>query len=187
MPSRAALFPTLTAQRPGPAAARLAGLAGPVGSGGVMYGVTTASLNVSYSPDVFGGVRRQVESTGGAGRGPALPARGDVSLAHLQRRGRGDQSRLAAGADRRHPGHHPHPREFAHRGAPPVRPGRRLARRRAGAGSDADADPRHPAAAAEAARSAAQPAHAPGRPIAGPGSRRELRARQAQAAAGAAA
>ena len=27
-----------------------------------MYGVTTASLNVSYSPDVFGGVRRQVES-----------------------------------------------------------------------------------------------------------------------------
>ena len=29
----------------------------------IMYGVTTASLNVSYSPDVFGGVRRQVEST----------------------------------------------------------------------------------------------------------------------------
>lgn len=27
-----------------------------------MFGVTSASLNISYSPDVFGGVRRQVES-----------------------------------------------------------------------------------------------------------------------------
>ncbi len=35
--------------------------------------------------------------------------------AHLQRRRRGDQPRLAAGADQRHPGHHPHPRELARR------------------------------------------------------------------------
>src|ERR687895_754160 len=50
----------------------------------------------------------------------------------------------------------------------------RQARRRAGPGSDADPDPRDVAAPAEAARPAAQPADASGRPLAGSGPRREL-------------
>jgi NodT family efflux transporter outer membrane factor (OMF) lipoprotein len=42
---------------------QLASLASQGQAGGaIMYGVTAASLNISYSPDVFGGVRRQVES-----------------------------------------------------------------------------------------------------------------------------
>jgi NodT family efflux transporter outer membrane factor (OMF) lipoprotein len=56
------LFPTVTAN--GQGQQQLTSLASQgLQGGGIMYGVTTASLNVSYSPDVFGGVRRQVEST----------------------------------------------------------------------------------------------------------------------------
>src|SRR5262245_60776855 len=56
-----ALFPTISGNASGqqqlatPAAQGLAGA-------NVLYGVTSTSLQVSYAPDVFGGVRRQVES-----------------------------------------------------------------------------------------------------------------------------
>jgi NodT family efflux transporter outer membrane factor (OMF) lipoprotein len=61
---RARLFPTLSAGASGqqqlqsPAAQGAEGLSGQP----VTFGVTTASLDIAYSPDVFGGVRRQAES-----------------------------------------------------------------------------------------------------------------------------
>jgi len=54
------LFPTISGNAQGQQ--QLAPLASQGQSGSAMFGVTTASLNVSYAPDVFGGVRRQVES-----------------------------------------------------------------------------------------------------------------------------
>ncbi len=55
------LFPTLTANGTGQQQLASPASQGQVGSG-AMFGVNAASLNISYSPDVFGGVRRQVES-----------------------------------------------------------------------------------------------------------------------------
>ncbi len=55
------LFPTLSANGSGQQQLASPASQGQVGSA-AMFGVTSASLNVSYSPDVFGGVRRQVES-----------------------------------------------------------------------------------------------------------------------------
>ncbi|MFN4014785.1 MAG: efflux transporter outer membrane subunit [Reyranella sp.] len=56
-----ALFPTLSGNGSGQQQLSSPASQGQAGSG-VMFGVTSASLNISYSPDVFGGVRRQVES-----------------------------------------------------------------------------------------------------------------------------
>src|SRR6266404_1401725 len=56
-----ALFPTIS----GNAAATHQKFSGTsIGEPGLspVFGVTTASLNVSYSPDIFGGTRRQVEA-----------------------------------------------------------------------------------------------------------------------------
>ncbi len=55
------LFPTLSANGSGQQQLSSPASQGQAGSG-VMFGVTSASLNIAYSPDVFGGVRRQVES-----------------------------------------------------------------------------------------------------------------------------
>jgi len=55
------LFPTLSANGQGQQQLASPASQGQAGSG-VTYGVTSASLNIAYSPDVFGGVRRQVES-----------------------------------------------------------------------------------------------------------------------------
>ncbi|MDP1752425.1 MAG: efflux transporter outer membrane subunit [Reyranella sp.] len=55
------LFPTLSANGSGQQQ-RASGASSGAGSASTVYGVTSASLNVSYAPDVFGGVRRQVES-----------------------------------------------------------------------------------------------------------------------------
>jgi NodT family efflux transporter outer membrane factor (OMF) lipoprotein len=55
------LFPTLSAN--GSGQQQLASLASQgVAAPATQFGVVAASLNVSYAPDVFGGVRRQVES-----------------------------------------------------------------------------------------------------------------------------
>lgn len=56
-----ALFPTLSGNGSGQQQLSSPASQGQAGSG-VMFGVTSASLNISYSPDVFGGARRQVES-----------------------------------------------------------------------------------------------------------------------------
>jgi len=55
------LFPTLSGNGSGQQQFASSASQGQAGSGS-MLGVTAASLNISYSPDVFGGVRRQVES-----------------------------------------------------------------------------------------------------------------------------
>jgi len=55
------LFPTFSANGSGQQQLASPAAQGQTGAG-VIYGVTSASLNVSFSPDVFGGVRRQVES-----------------------------------------------------------------------------------------------------------------------------
>jgi NodT family efflux transporter outer membrane factor (OMF) lipoprotein len=55
------LFPTLSGNGSGQQQLSSPASQGQAGSA-VMFGVTSASLNISYSPDVFGGVRRQVES-----------------------------------------------------------------------------------------------------------------------------
>lgn len=55
------LFPSLNANGSGQQQLASPASQGQVGSA-AMFGVTAASLNISYSPDVFGGVRRQVES-----------------------------------------------------------------------------------------------------------------------------
>lgn len=65
--NQGALFPTVSgsasATREKQSAAALGGFGAPAGGGfSPTLSVTTASLNVSYAPDVFGGVRRQVES-----------------------------------------------------------------------------------------------------------------------------
>ena len=64
------------------------------------FNLFTGQLNVSYSPDVFGGTRRSIESAGGAGGCPALPARSDLSDADLEHRGRRRAGSLAARPDR---------------------------------------------------------------------------------------
>lgn len=57
------LFPTLSAK--GSAQNQKAnGAISGIDTPSIVFGVTSASLNVSYSPDIFGGVRRQVESQG---------------------------------------------------------------------------------------------------------------------------
>ncbi len=56
-----ALFPTLGANGSGQQQQVSPAQQGQAGSA-FTYGVTTASLNVAYAPDVFGGVRRAVES-----------------------------------------------------------------------------------------------------------------------------
>lgn len=55
------LFPTLTANGSGQQQLSSPASQGQVGVGSI-FGVTAASLNISYSPDIFGGTRRQVES-----------------------------------------------------------------------------------------------------------------------------
>ena len=55
------LFPTLSANGSGQQQLASPAAQGQVGSG-TIFGVTAASVNISYAPDVFGGVRRQVES-----------------------------------------------------------------------------------------------------------------------------
>jgi len=55
------LFPTLSANGSGQQQLASPASQGQTGAG-TMFGVTSASLNISYSPDIFGGVRRQVES-----------------------------------------------------------------------------------------------------------------------------
>jgi NodT family efflux transporter outer membrane factor (OMF) lipoprotein len=55
------LFPTLSANGQGQQAKSNGASFGST-TPPIVYGVTSASLNVSYSPDIFGGVRRQVES-----------------------------------------------------------------------------------------------------------------------------
>lgn len=56
------LFPTVTANASGQQQLASGASFGSSTTAPVMYGVTAASLNVAYAPDVFGGVRRQVES-----------------------------------------------------------------------------------------------------------------------------
>ena len=58
---QAGLFPTLSANGSGTQAKSNGATFGQV-SQPFTYGVTSASLNVAYSPDIFGGVRRQVEA-----------------------------------------------------------------------------------------------------------------------------
>lgn len=55
------LFPTLSANALGQQQLASAAASGMTGDA-TMYGVTSGSLNIAYSPDVFGGVRRAVES-----------------------------------------------------------------------------------------------------------------------------
>jgi NodT family efflux transporter outer membrane factor (OMF) lipoprotein len=58
---QAGLFPTLSANGQAQQAKANGAQLGEA-TPAVVYGLTTASLNISYSPDIFGGVRRQVES-----------------------------------------------------------------------------------------------------------------------------
>lgn len=59
---RGALFPTLSADF-NPTGGRVSGdVAPPLATNAQTYSLTTAQLTVSYSPDVFGGTRRMIES-----------------------------------------------------------------------------------------------------------------------------
>ena len=180
------LFPTLSAN--GQGQQQLASLASQGQTGpAIMYGVTTASLNVSYSPDVFGGVRRQVESKEALAEVQRFQLEATylsltsnvvvaaINLASLQAQINATQDIIrilenSLGVVRR---------QFDLGGASRADV---LAQEATLTQTRATLPP-----LAEAARPAAQPADAPGRPLAGPGSRRELRSRQAEAAAGPAA
>ena len=98
---RGAFYPSLTgtyqAQR---ADASLASFGLP-GSGNYLYTLNSASVNVAYTLDVFGGIRRQVEAPAGAGGLRAQLARGKLSHAHCQRGNRRSHGGLAPGAGRR--------------------------------------------------------------------------------------
>ncbi len=59
---QATLFPTITGNLSGQNALASGATFGQSGTS-FYYGVNTASLNISYSPDIFGGTRRQVESS----------------------------------------------------------------------------------------------------------------------------
>jgi NodT family efflux transporter outer membrane factor (OMF) lipoprotein len=56
------LFPTLTGNGSGTQQQTVGAAAGQAAIGQTQYGVISASLAVAYSPDIFGGVRRQVEA-----------------------------------------------------------------------------------------------------------------------------
>ena len=89
----------------------------------------------------------------GAGRIPAVRARGQLSHPHRKHRRRRDQRGLAARADRGHGGHRRLPAEAARHHAAPRHRRRRFARRRAAAAG-------HPASHACDAAGLAQPARA---------------------------
>ena len=55
-------FPTVGAQFTPTRQSVATPLASPVASGGNLYSLQTAQLNIAYAPDVFGGQRRQLES-----------------------------------------------------------------------------------------------------------------------------
>lgn len=55
-------FPTVGAQFTPTRQSVATSLASPVASGGNLYSLHTAQLNIAYAPDVFGGNRRQLES-----------------------------------------------------------------------------------------------------------------------------
>jgi NodT family efflux transporter outer membrane factor (OMF) lipoprotein len=59
---QATLFPTITGNLSGQQALANGASFGQAGTS-FYYGVTTSSLNISYSPDIFGGTRRSVEAS----------------------------------------------------------------------------------------------------------------------------
>ena len=60
---RAALFPTVELTANGLRAHNSDTIAPPLANNAQSYGLYTAQLNITYAPDVFGGVRRQIEAT----------------------------------------------------------------------------------------------------------------------------
>ena len=64
------------------------------------YNLYTAQLSLSYTPDVFGGTRRAVETAKAQEREHTLPARGDLSHLEQQRGGDRRAGGLAARPDR---------------------------------------------------------------------------------------
>jgi len=60
---RAALFPTVELAANGLRAHNSDTIAPPLANNAQSYGLYTAQLNIAYAPDVFGGVRRQIEAT----------------------------------------------------------------------------------------------------------------------------
>ena len=120
----------------------------------------------------------------GAGGVSALPARGGLSHADLERGGCRGAGGLAARPDRSDAGHHQGPGAAVEPGAAAFRTGRRLAGRRADPGGPACADPRDFAAVAEAVGTDAQSAHRARRPVAQPRGGGKIRSGQHASAAG---
>ncbi|TYZ51204.1 histidine kinase, partial [Ralstonia solanacearum] len=61
--ARGSFFPSVDAQMASTRQKTAAVLASPLASGNLLYSLHTAQLTVSYAPDVFGGVRREVEAS----------------------------------------------------------------------------------------------------------------------------
>ena len=125
-----------------------------------------------------GRVRRQSPHRGiarSAGREPAVPARGHLPDADLERRRRGGAGSLVARPDRRHPGDRSRiETDLLAILRRQLDLGQVAGSRRRGAGSGAGAGAAGAAAAAEAVGAAARPADRAGRPLSEPGSRRDI-------------
>ncbi len=98
------------------------------------FNLYQATVNVSYAPDVFGGLRRQIEATPAAGGIAALRAGSDLSDADRERGDGRDPGSLAARPDRSDRTNHQGGERSARRRAQSVRGRRRQPRRRADAG-----------------------------------------------------
>ncbi len=99
--SRASLFPTVTAGFSPSRNKTATGAVTPVAaSGNPYYSLYTAQVTVSYTPDVFGGTRRQIESLVASAEAQRFRARSHLSDLDVQRRRRGGAGGIVARADR---------------------------------------------------------------------------------------
>ena len=167
--ARAAFYPQISAF--GNAERQKTALRGNTATQSPAFNLFSLGPTVSYSPDVFGGTRRQVEQEAALAENQRYQLGGGLSHAHRQRRLAGDRHRRLPTRDRRDRGDPRRRREEPRPGACQVRGRQGRADRRAHRRGAAHERPRAAAAAAPAAqrgeRRAVDPAgQVPGRVVA---------------------
>ena len=144
------------------------GLTGPPS----IFNLYQATVNVAYTPDVFGGQRRQIEANAALAEYQRFELEATYPDADRERGDGGDPGSLAARPDRGDPGNHQGGNRPARSRAQSVRSRRRQPSRRADPGIGGGGDTGDVAAAAEATGAAAPCAAGVDRPLSQPGARR---------------